>query len=34
MDVGMMQQVLTPSVEHGKEANLCTEVLGVSCYLQ
>jgi hypothetical protein len=26
----MMQQVLTPSVEHGKEANLGTEVLGVT----
>jgi hypothetical protein len=34
MDVRMMQEVLTPSVEHGKEPNLCTQVLGVSGYLQ
>ena len=31
VDVRMMVQILTPCVEHGKEADLSTEVLRVSC---
>ena len=30
MQVGMMQQILTPSVEHGEEANSRAQVFGVS----
>jgi hypothetical protein len=29
MQVGMEQQVLTPAVQHGKETDLCPEMLGV-----
>jgi hypothetical protein len=29
MQVGMMQQVLPPSVEHGEKADLGTQVLGI-----
>jgi hypothetical protein len=30
MQVGMMEQVLTPGVEHGEKANLRTQMLGIS----
>ena len=30
MQVGMMQKVLTPSMEYGEEPDLRAEVLGVS----
>ena len=30
MQVGMMEQVLAPSVKHGEKANLGAEVLGIS----
>src|SRR5262249_10869531 len=30
MQVGMMEQVLAPSVEHGEKADLSTQVLGIS----
>ena len=30
MQVGMMEQVLAPGVEHGEKADLRTQVLGIS----
>jgi hypothetical protein len=33
MDVGMMHEVLSPGVQHGKEAYLCAEVSGVGSNL-